>query len=78
QHLTYRDIEDIFINGELSHVEPSKKQVYERWKGNPLGGFKVMQWEFDNMLGTVLRHINYVAHLSAQELTSRGIQPPIT
>lgn len=28
------------------------------------------------MLGTVLRHINHVAHLSMQELTSQGIEPP--
>ena len=73
---TYRDILDIFDNGDLSHVEIPKKLIYERWKSNPLGGFQWMQWEFDNMLERVLRHINYVAHLSRQELTNQGIEPP--
>ena len=75
QVLTYRDLMDIFINGDLAHVEPRKKLVYERWKSNPLG-FPMMQFEFDNMLGRLLHAINYVAALSEQELATRNTQAP--
>ncbi len=75
QLLTYRDIMNIFIYGELAHVEVSKKLVYERWKSNPFG-FPLLQFEFHQILGNVLRAISYVAALTRQECPTLNTQAP--
>ncbi|HEV8190155.1 MAG TPA: hypothetical protein VGP82_01520 [Ktedonobacterales bacterium] len=55
--LTYDDLRDSFIYGELTHVEVGKKFVYERWKNIPLG-IPMLQCEFDHLLGNVRRAIS--------------------
>lgn len=54
---TYREIQDIFINGEYAHFDEKKRPVYESLMSNPLLK-NMFEYELIHSLNIVLRFIN--------------------
>jgi hypothetical protein len=63
---TYREIQDIFIYGGLSHANETKKRIFDSWKRNQLI-FKILENEFVFVLATILtltpHHLGDMSHL---------------
>lgn len=55
--ITHRELMLTFVYGGLAHANQDRVREYERWERNALG-FPMMQKVFDDVLVTVLRHID--------------------
>ena len=64
---TYREIQDIFIYGGLSHATETKKRIFDSWKRNQLI-FKILENEFVFVLATILNAIQVIARLNRSVL----------
>jgi hypothetical protein len=73
-HWTYGEIMDTILNGGLAHAEPSKREIYERWRSHIL--FPFVQFEFDHTIMVLLRAIAYVDFLSGQDLAGPEAPSP--
>ena len=63
--LSRRRVLDIFVYGGLAHVNPNKKEVFDKWIENPIvRGF--FEAEFASILFNALRIIQYVAGLNSR------------
>jgi hypothetical protein len=63
--ISRRNILDIFVYGELSHMNPSKKEIYDTWMKNEFMA-PLLQFEFKLVLHNALKFIKYVSDLSTQ------------
>lgn len=63
--ISRRKLLDIFVYGELSHMNPSKKQTYDTWMGNEFMA-PLLLHEFRLILHNVLKFIKFVSGLSSQ------------
>jgi hypothetical protein len=63
--ISRRHILDIFVYGELSHMNPSKKATYDTWMENEFMA-PLLQFEFKLVLHNALKFIKYVSDLSTQ------------
>ena len=64
---TYREIQDIFIYGGLSHANETQKRIFDRWKRNQLI-FKILENEFVWVLANILNAIQAIARLNLSVL----------
>ena len=64
---TYREIQDIFIYGGLSHANETPKRIFDRWKRNQLL-FKILENDFVWVLVNILNAIQAIARLNLSVL----------
>jgi hypothetical protein len=65
--LSKHEIMQVYIYGDAAHVNPRYKEMFDRWKANPIW-FAMAQLEFDHVLMGVFKAIWAVARLSEHEL----------
>ena len=56
---TYREIQEIFIYGGLSHANETKKRIFDSWKRDQLL-FEILESEFVWVLGNILNAIQAI------------------
>lgn len=66
--LTRRQIMEVFVYGNLAHVNSTKKKIYDEWSKEPIT-FSFIEFEFSDILVTILRAIQY-----AKELNKKAIK----
>ncbi len=63
QTFTNWQIFEVFLYGDLAHINRDKKKIYDRWMANPLTG-TILQEEFINVTSNILRCILYTQELN--------------
>jgi len=64
---TRRRILDVFIYGGLAHANPKKKEIFDKWIGEPIIG-PLLEFCFVSILAEVLKVIRYVTELNGKLL----------
>jgi len=65
---TRRDIMNVFIYGDLSHVNDEKRALFSKWMSNPIIP-GILQLEFIQILGVIFHQIiSFTANLCEAEL----------
>lgn len=58
-----REIMEIFIYGNLAHANLNKKEIYDKWKEDPIV-FPLLEFEFNGILNTILKAIQITKGLN--------------
>lgn len=58
-----RKIMEVFIYGNIAHVNLSKKKIFDEWKKNTVV-FPLLEFQFNSILETILRAIQYAKNLN--------------
>jgi hypothetical protein len=66
QSITFRDVLETFIYGNLSHVNRGKEEVYKVWQAGPL--VLVLEGYFETVLAEVLKFILWLASMNAETI----------
>jgi len=65
QGITYREIYEVFLYGEIAHANAKKKEIFDQWMSYPLINVFIYN-EFINILGNVMYIIAYVQDLNEE------------
>lgn len=65
EHITRRELLDVFVYGELSHANKEKRERYSDWMSKPIMS-SLMKNEFASILFQVLNVISFVAGICDQ------------
>ena len=73
---TRREIKDVFISGDLAHLDKKLRPAFEAWKSDQFV-FPLRQMDFYETLGHIYNCIKHVLYWTEQELgsTNQGTQP---
>jgi hypothetical protein len=73
QAITFRNVLETFIYGNLSHVNPGKEEVYKAWRAGPFA--LVLEGYFEHVLAEVLKFILWLASMNAETIQRLENQP---
>lgn len=62
-----RTIMEVFIYGSLAHANLSKKNIYDKWRAEPIT-FSIIEFEFNTILETILRAIRIAEALNKKAI----------
>lgn len=64
---THREIIDVFLYGDISHLDPKYRPTFESWRDNP-SVFALQQMDFYIILSNLLPYIEGLSYITKREL----------